>query len=145
MTSEKLHDDAADNSDRWEWQRRLKSNPKSARLYRIAVGVVGLIVVVIGVILLPFPGPGWLVIFVGLGIWASEFDWAQDLLEWVKVRVQRWWDLLDEKGWWAKALAACATAILVTLIFWGLFAVSGLPDWLPDIVEDWLGHVPGLD
>ena len=50
----------------WEWRRRIRANPKSARLYRIGVGVLGAIVVIVGIVLLPFPGPGWLVIFFGM-------------------------------------------------------------------------------
>ena len=34
--------------------------------YRIAVGVLGASVVVIGFILIPLPGPGWLIVFAGL-------------------------------------------------------------------------------
>lgn len=130
--------------DRWEWRRRIRANPRSARIYRIAVGVIGLLVVVIGIVLLPFPGPGWLIIFLGLGIWASEFEWAQRLLSWVRNQVEAWWNYLDRKGWWAKALAGVATAVVVLLIFWGLFALSGVPGWFPETVKQWLARLPGL-
>jgi uncharacterized protein (TIGR02611 family) len=40
-----------------------------------------------GVILLPLPGPGWLVIFGGMAIWATEFVWAQLVLLWTKRKV----------------------------------------------------------
>lgn len=42
--------------------------------------VGGLLVVGIGILLLPLPGPGFLVIFLGLGILATEFAWARRLL-----------------------------------------------------------------
>ncbi|MGO4429964.1 TIGR02611 family protein, partial [Streptomyces sp. MCAF7] len=44
-------------------------------------------VVVIGIIMLPLPGPGWLVIFAGMAIWATEFVWAQLVLRWTKRKV----------------------------------------------------------
>ena len=47
--------DAAD--DDWEWRRKIRSNPHSHLIYRIVVGVVGLIIVVLGLIMVPFPGP----------------------------------------------------------------------------------------
>ena len=128
----------------WEWRRRIRANPKSARLYRIGVGVLGAIVLIVGIVLLPFPGPGWLVIFLGLGIWASEFERAQRLLGWVHAKVQAWWDWLERKGWWAQALAGLATFVLVVAIFWAMFAVSGVPGLLPDFAENWLDDVPGL-
>lgn len=129
---------------RWQWRQRIRSNPRTARLYRLAIGVLGLIVVVIGIVLLPLPGPGWAVIFLGLGLWASEFEWAQRLLSWVRVRVEAWWHWLEEKGWWAKALAGLGTCVLVALVFWALFAVSGVPTWLPDSVKHAVAKVPGL-
>ncbi|MEW2549735.1 TIGR02611 family protein [Streptomyces sp. NPDC047002] len=52
--------------------------------WRIGVFAVGLAVVVGGVILLPLPGPGWLVIFGGMALWATEFVWAQRVLRWTK-------------------------------------------------------------
>ena len=55
--------------------------------WRAGVFVVGLAVVVAGVILLPLPGPGWLVIFAGMAIWATEFAWAQLVLRWTRRKV----------------------------------------------------------
>lgn len=132
------------DQDRWEWRRRIRANPRTAQMYRMFVAILGLIVVAIGIVLLPFPGPGWVVIFIGLGIWASEFEWAQNLLAWVREQVEAWWNWLERKGWWAKALAALATFVLVMLIFWALFAVSGVPGWFPDFAKELLANVPGL-
>ncbi|MEV6316883.1 TIGR02611 family protein [Streptomyces sp. NPDC051776] len=55
--------------------------------WQVGVFLVGLAIVVGGVILLPLPGPGWLVIFAGMAIWASEFVWAQLVLRWTKRKV----------------------------------------------------------
>ena len=43
---------------------------------RVLVGFVGGLITLIGVVALVAPGPGWLIIFTGLGILASEFAWA---------------------------------------------------------------------
>ncbi|MGW5070752.1 PGPGW domain-containing protein, partial [Streptomyces cyaneofuscatus] len=40
--------------------------------WQVGVFVVGLGVVVAGVLMLVLPGPGWLVIFGGMAIWATE-------------------------------------------------------------------------
>ena len=45
-------------------------------LKRVIVGVVGGFVTLIGVVALVAPGPGWLIVFTGLGILATEFAWA---------------------------------------------------------------------
>ncbi|MBE4736648.1 TIGR02611 family protein [Streptomyces caniscabiei] len=55
--------------------------------WQVAIFVVGLAVVVAGVIMLPLPGPGWVVIFGGMAIWATEFVWAQLVLRWTKRKV----------------------------------------------------------
>jgi len=43
---------------------------------RVLVGAVGGFVTLIGVVALVAPGPGWLIVFTGLGILATEFAWA---------------------------------------------------------------------
>ncbi|MFB7656524.1 MULTISPECIES: TIGR02611 family protein [unclassified Streptomyces] len=55
--------------------------------WQVGVFIVGLAVVVAGIIMLPLPGPGWVVIFGGMAIWATEFVWAQLVLRWTKRKV----------------------------------------------------------
>ncbi|WP_431945913.1 TIGR02611 family protein [Actinacidiphila sp. bgisy167] len=55
--------------------------------WQVGVFLVGLAVVGTGVILLPLPGPGWVVIFAGMAVWATEFVWAQLVLRWAKRKV----------------------------------------------------------
>jgi uncharacterized protein (TIGR02611 family) len=55
--------------------------------WQVGVFVVGLAVVGAGIIMLPLPGPGWVVIFGGMAIWATEFVWAQLVLRWTKRKV----------------------------------------------------------
>ena len=64
---------------------------------RIVVFVVGGTVCLLGALLLVLPGPGLLVLFVGLTILASEFVWARLWLRRLRVsarragrRVRRW-------------------------------------------------------
>ena len=40
-----------------------------------------------GAAMLVLPGPGWVVIFGGMAIWATEFVWAQLVLRWTKRKV----------------------------------------------------------
>ncbi|MFG2822784.1 TIGR02611 family protein [Kitasatospora sp. NPDC048365] len=55
--------------------------------WQVLIFLVGLAVVVLGVFMLPLPGPGWVVIFLGMGIWATEFVWAQLALRWTRRKV----------------------------------------------------------
>ncbi|MFJ6558383.1 TIGR02611 family protein [Streptomyces sp. NPDC091412] len=55
--------------------------------WQVGIFLVGLLVVIAGVVMLALPGPGWLVIFGGMAIWATEFVWAQLVLRWTKRKV----------------------------------------------------------
>ncbi|MGY5047739.1 TIGR02611 family protein [Streptomyces sp. 900105755] len=55
--------------------------------WQVGVFVIGLAVVAAGIVLLPLPGPGWVIIFAGMAIWATEFVWAQLVLRWTKRKV----------------------------------------------------------
>ncbi|WP_406830735.1 TIGR02611 family protein [Pedococcus sp. KACC 23699] len=128
----------------WEWRRKIRSNPHSHRIYKWVVGIVGTIVTVVGLIAVPAPGPGWLIVFVGVGILASEFEWAQRLLDWGKARLADWNDWLAPKPWWFKGLVGLMTLALVALVFYGLFLISGIPGFVPDVIQHRLTRLPGL-
>ena len=59
------------------------------QIKRIVVSVVGFTILTIGIILIVFPGPAFIVIPIGLSILATEFVWAKRLLEKVKERIQK--------------------------------------------------------
>ena len=44
---------------------------------KIVIAAVGIPVFIIGIILIPAPGPGLMVCFLGLFILSLEFEWAQ--------------------------------------------------------------------
>ncbi len=55
---------------------------------QLVVGVVGVTVVLIGIIMIFTPGPAIVVIPLGLGILATEFVWARDLLHKVRTYIE---------------------------------------------------------
>ncbi|MEV6952104.1 TIGR02611 family protein [Streptomyces sp. NPDC051183] len=55
--------------------------------WQVGVFIVGLVVIGAGVAMLVLPGPGWVAIFAGLAIWATEFAWAHLVLRWTKRKV----------------------------------------------------------
>lgn len=52
--------------------------------WRAIIGVVGITLLVLGAAMIVTPGPGWLVIFLGLSVLAAEFIWARRLLAHLK-------------------------------------------------------------
>ena len=51
---------------------------------RIIVAVIGFTVVLAGLVMIVTPGPGWLVIVLGLSILSAEFVWARRWLRRIK-------------------------------------------------------------
>jgi uncharacterized protein (TIGR02611 family) len=131
--------------DRWAWRARIKAKPTTRRIYRVVVGVVGVAIVLLGVVLLPAPGPGWAIIFVGLAVLASEFERAQRLLDFAKRHVHRWTTWMGRQHLMVRVLVGLAILALVLAIFWAYFSLMGVPTWLPDVAEQpLLQLVPGL-
>jgi uncharacterized protein (TIGR02611 family) len=69
---------------------RVRALPGGALAVRILVTVAGIAVIAIGIVLLPLPGPGWLIIFAGLGLLATEYSWAARLLRRTRGYVEAW-------------------------------------------------------
>jgi hypothetical protein len=51
------------------------------------VAVIGGTVLLLGLAMLVLPGPGWLTIFAGLGVLATEFAWARWTLKQAQMRL----------------------------------------------------------
>ena len=110
---------------RWaHWRDGLRERRIANQVYRGAVGVIGLAVFVVGIIAIPYPGPGWAIVFVGLGILASEFDWARRLLNFARDRYNRFMGWFWNQGLWVKILGAVFTAAVVVGTLWLLGALS---------------------
>jgi tellurite resistance protein TerC len=64
---------------------------------KIVVLVFGVTVLLIGVALLVLPGPGWVIIFIGLAILATEFAWARWMLKHAKAQAGKLMDAAKEQ------------------------------------------------
>lgn len=76
---------------------RVKLAQRGWDLRRVAVTLLGFLVLVVGLVLLALPGPGLLVVALGLAILATEFVWAWRAQRYVHTkartagrRAQRW-------------------------------------------------------
>jgi uncharacterized protein (TIGR02611 family) len=95
------------------WRRAMRGNPATAALYRGAVGVVGTLVVLLGIALIPLPGPGWLTVFIGLSILASEFSWAERLLHYTRRKFHGWTAWIAAQPRPAQAAVGASGLVLV--------------------------------
>ncbi|TWP51701.1 TIGR02611 family protein [Lentzea tibetensis] len=116
------------------WFRR---TPALNLAYRIGVGVVGGLVLVAGILMIPYPGPGWLVVFFGLAILATEFEWAGRVLKFAKRYYDAWVEWLKRQPGWVKGLvmAGVCAIVLATCYLLGVFSLVG--GWF-GVHEPWL-------
>lgn len=102
-------------------RERVRSTRTGRLTLQIAIGAVGAIVIIVGIILIPFPGPGWLVVLAGLAILGVEFAWARRLLQFTRNQLERWWHWLGRQHWTIRVLAG-----LVGLVFVGAVVMFSL-------------------
>ncbi len=103
----------------------------------MVVGVVGGLIVALGLVTIPLPGPGWLTVIAGLFVLATEFTWAERLLEFTKKHVKRWTDWVTAQPVWVRILIAVATAAFVYGVLVVVLHVTGVPGWVPGWVPLW--------
>ncbi|MGI8627495.1 MAG: TIGR02611 family protein [Geodermatophilaceae bacterium] len=120
-----------------KWRKRLAANAPVNHGYRIGVGVVGFLIVIGGVAAIPLPGPGWLVVIGGLFVLATEFTWAERLLEFTKRHVKSWTEWVTHQPVWVRVLIALASAAFVYGVLVLTLHLTGVPDWIPDWVPLW--------
>jgi len=130
--------------DDWAWRRRLRAHPLSGRIYRVTVAVLGAVVVAVGLVAVPAPGPGWLIVLSGLSIWASEFEWAQRLLHWARRLLSRWNAAVHAAPWYAKGATGVGTSVVLVGAGWGYVAWQGVPALVPDLLAQHLLRLPGV-
>jgi uncharacterized protein (TIGR02611 family) len=82
------------------------------------VGLVGLVVVALGVVLIPLPGPGWLIVLTGIAIWAIEFVWARHLLQYTHEQAQRWSVWQRGQHWLVRILLLSALIAIAATTLW---------------------------
>lgn len=77
------------------WHRKqryvIRQRPILNRVYRVAVGVVGTLMMLGGLVMipLPIPGPGWVTLFLGLAVLSTEFAWAHRVTDFIKLQLHR--------------------------------------------------------
>jgi len=129
------------HEDRWAWRRRIRRNPHKLAVYRFAVALAGLFLICLGFVSGPIPGPGGIpLVLLGLAVWSSEFEWAYRLMHWFKLQLKRYgaWPRYRQVLFWVAFLACCG------LIGYSYLLLTGVPGWLPGVVEMTLLRLPGL-
>ncbi|WP_070378360.1 TIGR02611 family protein [Rhodococcus sp. WMMA185] len=117
-----------DAEGRWHrWRAHIAASPSLNLTYRLAVGVIGVLVLAAGVVAIPYPGPGWLIVFAGLGILASEFAWAHRLLHYARKRYDAFMAWFLKQSLVVRGLSTLLTCAVVLTTLWllGTFGLVG--------------------
>jgi len=134
----------SDAKRRWaRWRDRLRDRRRAEFVYRIVVGVLGLAILGVGILAIPYPGPGWAIVFVGLAILATEFDWARRLLAYTRDRYDKVMAWFKAQGLWVQVLGVAFTAAVVLATLW-LLGALGWAVGLVGVEARWLKSPIGL-
>lgn len=107
------------------------------KLRKVLVGIIGGLVLMIGIIAIPYPGPGWLIVFTGLAILSTEFTWAERVLHFARKKYDAWSAWLLKQSWWVRLLVASITAIIVVATLWLLNVYGMFNDWF-NLGQNWV-------
>jgi uncharacterized protein (TIGR02611 family) len=115
----------------------VRSRPSIDFTYRILVGVVGTAVLVAGIIAIPYPGPGWLILFAGLAVLGTEFTWAKRVLHWTHACYDAWTEWLRRQSPVVRLAAIILTGGIVLVTLWLVNAFGLVAGWV-DLQWDWV-------
>lgn len=96
----------------------MRHRPVVDRCWRWTVGTLGTIVVIAGLIMVPYPGPGWLIVFTGLAVLASEFEGARRVLTVARGHYDRWNAWQKRRHWTVRLALLAATGVVVLVTMW---------------------------
>jgi hypothetical protein len=103
---------------------------------RIATESLGWLLVLAGLAAIVLPGPGLLMLFAGMALLATQYDWAERRLDPIRTAALK--TTADSVKTWPRiALSLFGAALIVTAgIVWGL--QPPVPNWWPIADKWWL-------
>jgi uncharacterized protein (TIGR02611 family) len=92
-------------------RERKEAHKLRGRVYRITFAVLGTTLILVGLALVPLPGPGWLIVAIGVGMLALEFDRAERMLEQILQKLENVADAATDAPLWQKVIGASLTVL----------------------------------
>lgn len=125
------------------WREAIRQRRGTNAAYRILVGITGGVVLAGGIIAIPYPGPGWAIVFIGLAILASEFVWAHHALRFTKGRYDAGMAWFGRQSRWLRATGAVLTAAVVVATLWVIGGLDMMAGWV-GVERAWLQSPIGI-
>lgn len=104
---------------------------------KIIIAVAGTLTLLAGLIMLAYPGPGVLVVFAGFAILATEFKFAQGVLEKLRKKYDTWKLWFDNQHVSLRITAVIISGALVLVTAW-LLNTFGVINRILNLHLDWL-------
>ena len=127
--STRMHDVSA----RYGFRRLVARNRGLELAYRVVVGIIGFVIIGTGLVLIPLPGPGWLIVFGGLAVLSTEFVWAERLLKFGRLKLQGWTEWVLHQRLAVRALIGLVGLAFVAGALVLYAQLVGFPSWVPVI------------
>lgn len=97
---------------------------------KIAIALAGGLVLAAGIVMIPLPGPGWLVVVFGLWILSFEFLWAERLFDKIQDKVVDAAHLAAANRWGTVLSVASACGIIAAGFVWALWEDLPYSSWV---------------
>lgn len=112
-------------------------NQTKKQLKRLFIGTVGGLLLIVGILAIPYPGPGWVIVFSALAILSTEFDWAKRILHYAKGKYDKWQLWVKEQNIWVRGIFIVLTFFVVIMTIWLLNGYGYMSD-IFNLGWDWI-------
>jgi len=97
---------------------------------KLGVALGGGLILAAGIAMIPLPGPGWLVVVLGLWVLSLEFTWAERLLDPIKDNVIEAAHAAASNTWGTALSVLSACGIIAAGIVWATWDKLPYGSWL---------------
>jgi len=116
---------------------RLHANRLTGAATKVVVTLIGSLVLIAGLIMMVTPGPGIVGIIVGLGILASEWEWAQRLVDSMKDKAMAAADRAKEMDPVVRRRRIFLTLLVLVVVTAAVVGYLALYDWPGFAIDSW--------
>ena len=96
----------------------LNERTRRSRLKRAGRTFIGALVLLVGLVAIPYPGPGWLIVFAALAILARDYPWAERLLGFARGKYEEWLKWAKKQSYVVRGvLFMCTTIVVIGTIY----------------------------
>ncbi|GAA4754476.1 TIGR02611 family protein [Gordonia alkaliphila] len=110
--------------------QHIRHNHPLGHLLRYVTITVGVLVTAVGAVTIPYPGPGWAIVFLGLLILSQELEWAAKLRHTVMGLLNDVYRKYIDGNLLAQALLAIGTCAIVLATLWVTGGLALFAGWV---------------